>query len=220
LPNGSLDSAFGDNGYAILGHSGSNGAELATHASELYFAFDGPHPSAMKRGSVAVTRLAENGESRVAAIEFYHAGLDHYFLTAHEAEIAALDSGVISGWSRTGQKVHVFETALSIMSPVCRFYIPPAFGNSHFYSASPAECAETASKFPALIEESPAVFHAELPDASGRCLWGVPVYRLWNKRPDANHRYTVDGATRDAMIQRGYAAEGYGPSGVAMCAPR
>jgi hypothetical protein len=46
------------------------------------------------------------------------------------------------------------------------------------------------------------------------------VYRLWNHRADSNHRYTADAATRAAMLARGYAPEGYGPLGVAMCTTR
>ena len=47
-----------------------------------------------------------------------------------------------------------------------------------------------------------------------------PVYRVWNRRPDTNHRYTTDPAVRDAMVAAGGVAEGYGPDAVAMCAPR
>jgi hypothetical protein len=42
---------------------------------------------------------------------------------------------------------------------------------------------------------------------------------LWNGRADSNHRYTVDPDVRAAMLSLGYVAEGYGPDGVAMCAP-
>ena len=45
------------------------------------------------------------------------------------------------------------------MKPVCRFYIPPAQGDSHFYSASPTGCAQTHSRFPAFIEESTNVMY-------------------------------------------------------------
>ena len=71
------------------------------------------------------------------------------------------------------------------------------------------------------IEETPAEFYIALPDiASGTCPAGTsPVYRLWNARADSNHRYTADRTTRDAMIARGYIAEGYGPDGVVMCTP-
>jgi hypothetical protein len=104
---------------------------------------------------------------------------------------------------------------------VCRFYIPPAYGNSHYYSASPDECAAAQVKFPGLIEESPSVFFIALPDLStGACPAGTaPVYRLWNNRADSNHRYTTSLSIRGEMIAKGYIPEGYGPLSVAMCAP-
>ena len=43
------------------------------------------------------------------------------------------------------------------------------------------------------------------------------MYRLWNQRADSNHRYTADPATKALMLAKGYASEGYGPNGVAMC---
>jgi hypothetical protein len=48
------------------------------------------------------------------------------------------------GWSRTGQTFNAFPSQASGgsgVNPVCRFYIPPEHGDSHFFSASPAECA-------------------------------------------------------------------------------
>ena len=58
-----------------------------------------------------------------------------------------------------------------------------------------------------------------VPDAgTGECSDPVKVYRVWNRRPDTNHRYTTDRALRDRMVARGYVAEGYGPDAVAMCA--
>ena len=103
---------------------------------------------------------------------------------------------------------------------MCRFYIPPAVGDSHFYSASPAECADVAAKFPNFVYESPNVMQVGLPEAAtGACRAGwSPVYRMWNTRADSNHRYTTDTSVRDAMLAKGYVAEGYGPAGVAMCA--
>jgi DNA-binding beta-propeller fold protein YncE len=157
----------------------------------------------------------------VTAIEYYNAGLDHYFVTSLDVEIAALDNGSLVGWVRTGQSFDVYPTGTVSGSPVCRFYIPPEFGDSHFYSASATECAEVAAKFPMLKLESPEVFRIDTPDASsGTCPPAdVPVYRVWNQRKDSNHRYTTSVAIRDAMVAKGYVAEGYGPNGVALCAP-
>lgn len=154
------------------------------------------------------------------AVEYYHAALDHYFLTASPAEMAALDAGVLSGWRRTGEVASVDVATVPGTSPVCRFYLPPATGDSHFYSASPAECADVRARFPGFLLEASEVFAVALPDlASGACPAGlVAVHRLWNGRADSNHRYVTRAAVRDEMLARGYVAEGYGPDAVAFCA--
>ena len=162
-------------------------------------------------------------------VEYYHPVLDHYFITPLPAEIDALDSGRIRGWNRTGFVFEGFASPTAAgglpVSPVCRFYIPPIHGDSHFLSASPVECAIVREKvltdpnFSGYDEETSAEFYIALPDTTtGACASGtVPVYRLWNQRTDSNHRYTTDAATRAAMIARGYVPEGFGPDGVAMC---
>ncbi|MGE5168962.1 MAG: sialidase family protein [Rudaea sp.] len=171
---------------------------------------------------------AASSSSATTIVEYYNATLDHYFITPLANEIVALDSGRIAGWTRTGL---VFDAAAApgpALSPVCRFYIPPEHGDSHFFSASPEECAAVLAKistdanFSGYAYETPAAFYIALPDtSSGACPAGtLPVYRLWNGRADSNHRYTADAGTRDAMLARGYVAEGYGPRGVAMCTPR
>jgi len=153
------------------------------------------------------------------AVEYYNADLDHYFITAMDSEIDALDAGRFAGWYRTGSSLDVYVPGSAHGSPVCRFYLPPQYGDSHFYSASPAECAQVAQKFPGFAYESTEVFRAVTPDlATGACPQNmVPVYRLWNNRIDSNHRYTSDRRTRDEMVAKGYVAEGYGPDPVIMC---
>ena len=166
----------------------------------------------------------------VTVVEFYNASLDHYFVSPLAADIQALDSGRLAGWSRTGRTFAAWSTGAgggTNVSPVCRYYIPPGKGDSHFFSASPSECADIAARvqsdpnYAGFVQETPSAFYIALPDvASGACAAGtLPVYRLWNRRADSNHRYTTDRALRDQMIARGFAAEGYGSDGVAMCAP-
>ena len=166
----------------------------------------------------------------VTAVEYYHAGLDHYFISSLQQEIDTLDSGRIAGWTRTGQSFRVFPSQASGgagVNPVCRFYIPPAHGNSHFFSASPAECdlvvqkTATDPNFSGYVFESPNVFYVALPDTTtGACPAGTaPVFRLWNQRVDSNHRYTNSTAIKAQMLAAGYVAEGYGPNAVIMCAP-
>jgi hypothetical protein len=108
-------------------------------------------------------------------------------------------------------------------NPVCRFYRAPEYGDSHFYSASPAECAATAAAHPIdWIYESPNVFYIPLPDQiTGACVPGMlPVWRFFNQLT-TNHRYTGDVTTRDEMRDAPsvWIAEGYGPDAVIMCTP-
>jgi hypothetical protein len=159
----------------------------------------------------------------VTSVEFFNAGLDHYFISALAPDIDALDSGRLAGWTRTGRSFRVHPTQASggvSVGPVCRIYIPPARGDSHFFSASPTECGETIAKFPFMVLETSSAFFVGLPDPiTGACLAGeVPVYRVWNNRADSNHRYMTDRALRDTMVAAGGIAEGYGPDQVILCA--
>lgn len=155
----------------------------------------------------------------VSVIEYYNAALDHYFVSASPEEIAALDGGRFAGWRRTGLSFNAYLHGGHGASAVCRFYLPPGYGDSHFFSASPAECAAVRQRFPYLTYEAPDVFYIDLPDfVTGECTnGGTPVYRLWNQRADSNHRYTTSIAIRNEMLARGYYPEGYGPEAVAMC---
>jgi hypothetical protein len=160
------------------------------------------------------------------AVEFYHAAFDHYFITSLPNEIDDLDSGRTVGWTRTGRGFAVeVEGSGGGANPVCRFYIPPQHGDSHFFSASPAECAAILAKigtdpnYSGYLLESPNAFYAPLPNTTtGSCRVGtVPVYRLWNQRVDSNHRYTTDTGIKAAMVAKGYVAEGYGPVTTSLC---
>ena len=116
------------------------------------------------------------------AIEYYNAPLDHYFVTALPDEIAKLDAGMFANWTRTGQHFAVFDptTPVAGASPVCRFYGSPAAGlDSHFYSASPAECAAVRQRFPGIwLEETDNAFGIWLPDPLTGAVSGVERARL------------------------------------------
>jgi hypothetical protein len=157
----------------------------------------------------------------VSVVEYYNAALDHYFLTPLPTEQADLDAGLTpTRWARTGRAFDVFGSGGAGTAPVCRFYIPHAVGDSHFYGRDAVECAATAAKHPGFRMEATALFHAVAP-AAGTCPGGTtPVYRVYSNRADANHRYTVDRAVRAEMIAKGWLAEGDGPDLVVMCAPQ
>ena len=160
----------------------------------------------------------------VSAVEYYYGQLDHYFLSADPAEINALDTGAFPGWVRTGQTYGVVpaRSAGAGFGPVCRFYGSPAAGlDSHFYSASPEECAAVLAKWPlAWLPESNNVFQTYLPDlTTGLCPVGLlPVYRLYDNRVDVNHRYTTSLVIKQQMVAAGWIPEGYGESATVWCA--
>jgi lysyl endopeptidase len=175
-----------------------------------------------------LTPNAANSTKQTLVVEYYYAGYDDYFITANQAEIQALDNGAHPGWQRTGLTFLAYSdpsVAPAGASPVCRFYVLPQAGDSHFYSADPAECAATAIKFAGTwVEESPALFYIQLPNpATGACPPNTrAIFRFLNNVNGLHHRYTAEVDVRDSIIQdRGWTQEGYGnpPSQTVMCSP-
>ena len=131
----------------------------------------------------------------------------------------AVTTSVVDIPTRTGQSFKVLRSAGAGTSSVCRFYVPPALGNSHFYGRGTQECDATQAANPTFVNEDPQFFHMTLPTA-GTCPAGTRnVYRVFSGRADANHRYMVDPAIRAAMVTTGWIAEGDGADMVVMCAP-
>jgi hypothetical protein len=180
------------------------------------------NPDSGRTSTAALPRVA----NEVEVLEFRRDPSD-YFLTVDRDEIAALDSGRIPGWARTGEGFFAYAADTAIepnMSPVCRFFGRADAGqHSHFFSAYADECAVIAEWLPnEWLLESSNVFIVALPDAGdGSCAPGtVPVYRLYNNDHGAvDHRYTTSRAIQAEMIAGGWLAEGSGPGAVAMCAP-
>jgi Repeat of unknown function (DUF5648) len=170
--------------------------------------------------AIATCDLQRASPATASVVEYYYANADEYFISADPAEISALDNNHFPGWVRTSLGFGAYASATTSASPVCRFFIPPA---SHFYSASPAECALTQQRFPTLVDEAANVFYIALPDTtSGACPAGtIPVYRLFDNRADPNHRYTTSTAVVDQMHAKGWIPEGYGPGPYypIMCSP-
>ena len=176
-------------------------------------------------------RGANGGSSNTATItvgvgvgnvaEYYHAGLDHYFITWMPKEMAILDAGTqIRGWTRTGYSFKTYTTPQAGTSPVCRYYIPPGLGDSHFFGRGTVECNATGQKNPTFVLEDPAFMQMYLPNGGICPAATTPIYRVFSNRPDANHRYMTDRAVRDQMVAKGWLAEGDGPDLVVMCAPQ
>jgi hypothetical protein len=144
------------------------------------------------------------------AIEYYHSGYGHYFVTAEPTEIAALDAGRFAGWSRTGQAFGVLPLGTGGAASVCRFWSGQSFApkSSHFYTPDAAECAATKGRPEWQYENE--VFAVMLPDATGACARGTTyLYRLYNDGAGGapNHRYTTSLALRSEMLAQGWLAE-------------
>ena len=153
-------------------------------------------------------------------IEYYHAGFDHYFMTAIPNEITLLDNGTIAGWVRTGHSFNVFVSGTPGTVDVCRFF-STAFGtkSSHFYTPYASECT--------LVKQNPswqfeaAVFNMVLPKVDGTCDPGLrPLYRLYNNGMGGapNHRQVTDLSLFQMMRALTWTPEGAGP-GVIACVP-
>ena len=174
-------------------------------------------------GGFAYVRSTPGGSTpaSIPVVEYYNASLDHYFITWVPDEISKLDEGtVIKGWVRTGQQLRAYNSPQAGTSPVCRFYIPPELGDSHFFGRGKTECDNTGAKNPSFVLEDPAFMQMFLP-VGGVCPAGTTqVYRVFSNRLDANHRYMTDKSIRDRMVTLGWLAEGDGPDLVVMCAPQ
>ena len=162
----------------------------------------------------------KSAEAVAQVVEYYHPGLDHYFITANPAEQAIVDSGAAGAWQRTG---NAFAAGGSIR--VCRFYGSLSPGpNSHFFTANAAECAGL-KQLQATTPSTQKRWNFEgddfstTPAVNGGCPAGLlPVYRAYNNGPargiDSNHRITSNLSDYQHTVSTGWIGEG-----IAMCAP-
>jgi hypothetical protein len=212
IPNGTIDFAGVSRvTYTGLPNDGVNAIDPLGKATQN-------RPTNFAGASTSL--VPANPNPLATVVEYYWASRDHYFISSSPAEIAALDTAPPGGWVRTGKTFHAYAVAQPGTAPVCRFYLPVQFGDSHFYGRSTAECDATHAAFPGFVYESPAVMYM-VPPVLGVCPAGtVPVYRVFDGRADANHRYMIDPAVRNQMLALHWQAEGDGPDLVVMCAPQ
>lgn len=155
------------------------------------------------------------------AVEYFHPGMNHYFVTANADEVNLLDAGAFAGWQRTGEGMSVFDTSSVSASNVCRYFATGfAPQSTHFYSPYPHEC-QILSTNPIWTFEGFA-FGWKLPESSGGCASETrPIYRLFNQGLGGapNHRYTESMTTLDTMLYSGWTFEGDGRTRVFACVP-
>lgn len=161
--------------------------------------------------------IASGGEA-LPIYAFFNHHTGHYLITASEAERDGIVKGSagdgwvtadegFAGWPAAGPAPDAAE-------PICRFYSPVV--NSHFYTASAAECDGLKQTDSGWTYEGIA-FRALIPEG-GSCPGGtVAVWRLYNDRAaqlDSNHRFVASGETYRSMMAIGWIGEG-----VAFCSP-
>jgi photosystem II stability/assembly factor-like uncharacterized protein len=170
-------------------------------------------------------RKLVTGSDVMLAREFYHADFDHYFMTADDAEAAALSIGTLPPWRPTGRTFSVWDTAAADRAPVCRFFsatFTPK--SSHFYTPYPAECTYLQAQGVWTYEGT--AFHLHLPQGlqgSGTCAapGTQPLYRAYNNYMGnaPNHRYMTSPSLLDAMVGQGWVMEGEAATRVFACVP-
>ncbi len=147
------------------------------------------------------------GENLVT--EYFSDELGDYFLTAFAGEAAALDAGLLAGWSRTGFQFKAFAAEGNQGIGACRFFGRPSYGPAaHFYTIDPAECAFVKA-WPGWIYEG--IAFAEDPPAAGDCPANrVPVVRLYNNGMNGQigHRYLTSHSEMASMVIDGWRVEG------------
>ncbi len=177
--------------------------------------------------SVALDVLPAGQKVARSLTEYYHAGLDYYFLTGRDGDKAALDQ--VPAWARTGKEIKVFATPNLRTAPLERHYFAEvARGGtrgSHFFTALANEQLILSAANPLNLEQAAkpklegVEGYAVLPDAAGNCPAGTaPIYRAFKGPPryvdDGNHRFSASLAQHQDMVSR----LGWSDEGVVFCA--
>ena len=140
----------------------------------------------------------------VTAVEFRHAGLDHYFISACSRISMRSTAAASLAGSAPASRSRFWPIRRTAIIPCAASPFGPSTANPTSSRRRPPNASPFAN-WPRPIPtsastslESPAVFFVALPDtATGACPDAtVPVYRLWNRRADSNHRYTTSTAIK------------------------
>lgn len=217
-------------GFGVVYRSSDGGVTWANvsaglyfpYATDLTFSLADPHRLyASTASGVFSVDTATALPIEAAAVEYYYAAFDHFFVTAFPAEIAALDGGLFNGWVRTGKTYPVEATAANGLNSVCRFFsVTFAPKSSHFYTPYTQECSGLIAG--GVWQYEGVAFQLRLRGIDGSCPGGFnPYYRLYNNGQGGapNHRYTDDLAVLNQMVAQGWSFEGDGRTKAFACIP-
>lgn len=170
----------------------------------------------------AIELLPVGKKVGVTLAEYYHAGLDYYFLTGRDADKAALDT--VAAFARTGREIKMYRAANVDTLPLERHFFAKiakaGARGSHFFTVQPEEQNLLAGLNPtnAALDRKPLLESVEgyaIPkSATGVCPSDtVPIYRAFKGQPryvdDGNHRFSTSLAQHQDMVNRlGWTDEG------------
>jgi hypothetical protein len=155
------------------------------------------------------------------AAEYYAADFDLFFHSADVAEKRLIDDGAYgTAWQRTESYWRVWTTPAPDRVAVCRFFDFEAYPRtSHRYGYGD-ECAIDKAGGDWAFEK--VAYYVAAPAADGACPAGTePLYRLRDESQAGApaYRYTPLRGTRDAMVARGWEAQGFGADATFACTP-
>lgn len=172
--------------------------------------------------SVALDVLPAGQKVAQTLTEYYHAGLDYYFLTGRDGDKALLDQ--VPAWTRTGKEIKVFAKPNLKTVPLERhFFANVARGGtrgSHFFTALASDQTLLTSLNPLnqALAAKPLLEGVEgftiLPDTRGNCPAGTaPIFRAFKGgaryADDGNHRFSTSLTQHQDMVNRlGWVDEG------------
>jgi hypothetical protein len=177
--------------------------------------------------SVALDVLPVGQKVRRSLTEYYHAGLDYYFLTGRDSDKALLDTA--PGWTRTGSDVKIFARPNARTIALERHFFANVARNasrgSHFFTVIAPEQALLTSLNPtnAALDAKPLLEGVEgyaIPTVTpGVCPANtIAIYRAFKGTPryvdDGNHRFSTSLTQHQDMVNR----LGWTDEGVAFCA--
>lgn len=236
LPDGSPDTRFAGGGVTNLWAQWGTTVQFVAVRSTGELIVGGNSVTAYADGNAAYVPVVfqlKGGDLATPkplrerrAVEYFHAGYGHYFMTADADEIASLDMTTrADAWTRTGPSFGVWDAASAEVVPVCRFWSDQSFApkSSHFYTPYADECAKVKQDPVWLFERN--AFYARMPEGTPgarTCPSGTqPLYRAYNdgKGDAPNHRYTTDPTVLDALIGQGWIMEGEAATRVFACVP-
>ena len=198
-------------------------SQFAESGQEAAYAFNQLSASCFVFSSAKAIELLPVGKKvGVTLTEFYHAGLDYYFLTGRDADKAALDS--VAAFARSGREIKMYRAANVDTLPLERHFFAKiaraGARGSHFFTVQPEEQVLLAGLNPtnAALDAKPLLESVEgyaIPkSAAGVCPSDtVPIYRAFKGAPrymdDGNHRFSTSVTQHQDMVNRlGWTDEG------------